>query len=344
LTILAELTFLTPLGGLLAVAVVLPVAAYVAMASRSTRGRALLRLAPPKPDHSALAALASVPLLLGVAAAQPALRTHAGHRIRTDAQAIFVFDTSRSMAASAARGSPTRLAQAQEAAISLRDDALAEVPSGLASLTTQLLPHLFPTPDAAAFSATVANAIGIEKPPPPALKVGLPGTSFWPLTALRDQGYFDPKTKRRVVILMTDGESGPYPVAAVTQAFRKPVPPLEYPGLPPQPPQAPISLVVVRFGGAHDRIYGTDGTVEAAYRPDPSAAETVRSLADATGGKVFTASDLPAARAALRTMVGSGHGATRGANLKTIDLAPYIVLVAFAPLALLIRRRNLVAL
>src|SRR5262245_11977191 len=261
LTIFAELTFLTPLGGLLAVAVVLPVAAYMATASRSTRGRALLRLAPPKPDYSALAVLASVPLLLGVAAAEPALRTHAGHRIRTDAQAIFVLDTSRSMAASAGRRSATRLAQAQKAAISLRDDAIAAVPSGLASLTTQLLPHLFPTADAAVFNVTVANAIGIEKPPPPALKVGLPGTSFWPLTAQRDQGYFDPKTKRRFVILMTDGESGPYPIAAVAEAFRKTAPPAppQYPGAAPQQAQAPITLVVVRVGGPHDRIYGTDG-------------------------------------------------------------------------------------
>jgi hypothetical protein len=166
------------------------------------------------------------------------------------------------------------------------------------------------------------------------------------MTALRDQGYFAPTTKRRLVILMTDGESGPYPVAAVAQAFRSAEPPAspQYPGAPPQQAQAPISLVVIRVGGPRDRIYGTDGSIEEGFRPDPGAAETVRSLVDATGGTAFTSSDLPAARAALRTIVGSGRGNTRGAEVKTIGLAPYIVLVSFLPLALIIRRRNLVAL
>ena len=339
--ILGGLTFLTPFGGLLAVAVLLPLVAFAVSASKSARGRAMLRLAPPSPDHhTALVALAAVPLLLGLAAAEPALRVHAGHHIRTDTQAIFVLDTSRSMAASAGRGSPTRLSRAQEAAVRLRA-AIPDVPSGIASLTTQLLPHLFPTADPAVFNATVHEAIGVEKPPPPVLQVGLPGTSFWPLIALRDQGYFAPTAKRRFAILLTDGESGPFPIQSLVQAFRQTVAPPQFPGAPPQRPQAPITLLIVRIGGANDRIYLANGSIENAYRPNADAVAQVRDLAAATQGQAFAAADLPAAESALRNLVESGHAATSGSERKTIDLAPYIVLVAFAPLALIIRRRNL---
>src|SRR6202035_960764 len=106
-------------------------------------------------------------------AAGPSLRTHTGPRIRTDAEAIFIFDTSRSMAAAANVNAPTRLEAAQSAALQLRDQSIPEVPSGVASLTTELLPHLFPTPDVDAFNSTVENALGVEKPPPPFLKYGV---------------------------------------------------------------------------------------------------------------------------------------------------------------------------
>src|SRR5207249_10399202 len=119
---LATLTFVTPSGALLALAVVLPLGAFTVSALRSTRARVLLGLAPPPPGREGvLAALAAVPLLLALAAAGPALRTHDGGRIRTDAEAIFVFDVSRSMSASAGPHSATRFAQAETAALELRD-------------------------------------------------------------------------------------------------------------------------------------------------------------------------------------------------------------------------------
>jgi hypothetical protein len=335
----------TPFGGLFAVAVVLPLAVFLVSALKGSRGRALLHLAPPESDHNlALAALVAVPLLLGLAAAGPALRTHAGRRIRTDAQAIFVFDTSRSMAASASFSSPTRFAQARATAIDLRNNAIPEVPSGISTLTTQVLPHLFPTPNEAIFNSTVQNAIGFGKPAPPFLQVGLPGTSFWSLSVLRDQGFFDPTTKHRFVILLTDGESGTFPFDAVGHALADTVvPPPASPGARGlnRQPEPPVRLFIVRIGGAKDRIYNAYGSIEAAYRPDARAAEIVGTLAAAAHGQAFTTANLSATAAALRKAVGSGHSTLQGVNTKTIHLAPYIVLVAFAPLALLIWRRNL---
>src|SRR5207244_13489794 len=131
------------------------------------------------------AALAAVPRLLALAAAGPALRIHDGGRIRTDAEAIFVFDVSRSMSASAGPHSPTRFAQAETAALELRD-AIPEVRSGVASLSNELLPHLFPTADKAAFATTIAQAIGIDKPRP--LGSQVLATSFVPLAYLANQG------------------------------------------------------------------------------------------------------------------------------------------------------------
>lgn len=346
---LASLTFVTPRGGLLALAVVVPLAAFAVSAVRISRGRALLRLGPPSSDrHIALAALVSIPLLLGLAAAGPAWRTHAGRRIRTDAQAVFIFDTSRSMAAAASFGAPTRFAQARAVALQLRGSAIPEVPSGVASLTTQLLPHLFPTANEAAFNSTVEKTIGVEKPPPPALELGLTGTSFRPLNGLRDQGYFDPATAHRFAILLTDGESAQVDVDVLAQALTQTNATQTSNAFGGQrgsvrQPEAPVTLFVVRLGGVHDHIYDAEGNIEVGYRPDSRAAVIVETLATAVGGHSYTAADLSAASAGLRKAVGSGTSSLQGARSKTITLAPYVVLAAFAPLALLIRRRNLTA-
>jgi hypothetical protein len=339
------MTFETPRGALFAVAVVAPTVAFALASSRAAKGRRLLGLAAPPFDHGAtLVTLAAVPLLLGLAAAGPSWRSYTGRRVRTDAQAVFVFDTSRSMAASASRNAPTRFAQAQAAAIRLRETAIPEVPAGVASLTTQLLPHLFPTQNDGAFRSTVEEAIGVEKPPPPFFKYGFSGTTFEQLTSLANQGYFTPKTTHRFAILLTDGESGIFDPVSVGQALAEPAKtavPFQIQGRPAVKPEAPVKLFIIRIGGAGDRVYRSDGSFEVAYRPDPRAGAIVDDLAADARGQAFVASDLRAAAAALRSAVGSGHTSLRGMDVKTTPLAPYLVLLAFAPLLLIVRRRNL---
>ena len=340
---LASLTFVTPLGGLLALAAVVPVAAFVVSAARAARGRSVLGLDTPERDrHVALAALAAVPLLLGLAAAEPSFRSHVTRHIRTDAQAIFVFDTSRSMAASSGTGAPTRFARAREAAIRLRNDAIPDVASGISTLTTQLLPHLFPTPDEAVFDSTVKNAIGIEKPPPPALELGLTGTAFSALGPIRDQGFFDAGTKKRLVILLTDGESGPYEPAALAETLAGKGGTSGSSFGDSGRVQAPVTLVVIRIGGSSERIYYSDGSIEAAYRPDPRASNIVSTLASLSKGFAFNGTQLSAAGRALSTALGSGPTRVQGVRTKTVVFAPYVVLVALAALAVVIRKRNLI--
>src|SRR6267142_423094 len=105
-----QLIFLTPRGGLVALAAGLPAAALAVTARRNARGRTRLGLSPPGPDRTGLG-LVLIPLLLGLAAAQPAVQSHADKRLRTDAQALFVFDVSASMAASARPQATIRLEQ-----------------------------------------------------------------------------------------------------------------------------------------------------------------------------------------------------------------------------------------
>jgi len=331
---LAELVFLTPLGGLLALAVALPLAAFAIGAARRAQIRELLGLGPPPPGRPvALVALTAIPLLLGLAAMGPALRTDVGRRVRSSTEAIFVLDVSRSMDASAGPHSPTRLVQARTAALRLRDS-IADVPSGVASLTNQLLPHLFATSDESAFAATV-ESLGVGKPPPQG--TGIVQTSFIPLSAIAAQGYFRRLTKHRLVVLLTDGESAPFFPASIGEVLR--------PSVPPQPSQralleAPVSLVIVRFGGSSDRLYGPKGSVDAAYRPDGRAPTIVKDLARAARGRSFDSSQLSDVEATLRKQVGSAHASLHGTRTKTTPLAPYFAFAALIPLAFLFRQRN----
>ena len=145
-----------------------------------------------------------MPILLGIAAAQPAIRAPETANVRTDAQAMFVIDTSRSMLAGSGPGEPTRLARAQRAAMRLRS-ALDDVPAGVGTLTDRALPNLLPVADVAAFDATVERAIGIERPPPQ--EVNVTATTLAPLSELATQGYYSPSARRRLLVVLTDGES-----------------------------------------------------------------------------------------------------------------------------------------
>src|SRR5262249_52425157 len=161
-----------------------------------------------------------------------------------------VFDTSRSMSAAAGAHAPTRLDQAKSVAAELRQ-AVPDVRSGIASITTQLLPQLFPTADEPAFAWTLPEAIHVLKPPPPAFQSV--ATSFDPRAALRDQGSFGQSAQHRVAILFSDGESRKFFPEYVGQRLTAPMTPSFVGGIR-QKPQASVKLIVLRFGSAKDRI------------------------------------------------------------------------------------------
>jgi len=335
------LVFLSPSGGLIACAVALPLAAAFVAGARLARTRRVLGLAPRSLSALEVASLAAVPLLLALAASGPAIRRPAGRGILDSTQALFIFDVSRSMGASASPHAPTRLEQAKSDALAMRN-AISDASAGVASLTTQLLPELFPTSDLDAFAITVNGAIGVLKPPPPAFQ--FVATTFDPLATLRDQGFFDPKATHRVAVFLTDGESITFFPQNVGQRLSGKLPTAGFFGGRPQKPQAPVKLIVLRFGSARDRIYRSDGTADPGYRPDLRAPTIVAELAADAHGSAFEGSQLDAATKALREAIGSGPKSKKVTQTKTTRLALYTALLALVPLGLLVWRRNLVAL
>jgi hypothetical protein len=314
---LAALVFLSPLAALVAVAVLLPLAAFVLAERRLAVVRRVLTLQPPRGgvDVAALALLAAVVLLLALAAAQPALSKTQTQRVRTDAEALFVLDISQSMAAAAGPHGSKRLERASSAAIRLRSS-LAAVPSGVATLTDRVLPNLLPVPDAAAFDATVRQTVAINQPPPRELNVR--ATNFAALAGIPQSGYFVPSAKHRAVVLLTDGESGFFDPASVGRAL----------GTNPR-----TNLLTVQFWRRNESIYTASGRPDPNYRPDPAAKTQLAALAGASGGRDFTEGQLGQAAASLRAMLGSGPKRTIGTTRTTHSLAPFVALLALLPLA-----------
>jgi hypothetical protein len=314
-------TFLTPLGGLLALAVLLPLGGLLLGERRVAAARALLRLARPRggAPRATIAALAAVPALLALAAAQPALRAPETARVRTDAQAMFVIDTSRSMTAASSPGAPARLSRAKQAATRLRS-ALDDVAAGVGTLTDRVLPNLLPVADVAAFDATVERAVGIERPPPQEVNVN--ATTLAPLADLATQGYYSVSARRRLLVVLTDGESRPYDVEGVARALRA---------------GRGISLILVHVWRPGERVHLPSGRLEAGYLPREESRRDLERLAAAAGGASFGEDDLGAAAARLRSELGSGKTAAQGIRQRTIPLAPYAAAVSLLPLAFLLR-------
>jgi hypothetical protein len=313
------LTWLTPAAGAVAAAALAPLAAVLAGRKRAGRVRRALGLAGRPPDVLSLVLVTSLPLLLALAAMQPALIRRSQQRERTDAAVFFVVDVSRSMLASARPGAPTRLQRARTDAARIRSG-LADVPAGIASLTDRVEPLLFPTADQATFDSTLKDALRVESPPP--LEIAPNATSFNALASLGTQGFFAKGVRRRVVVALTDGESQSLDVAQLGASL------------------AGTPFVVLQIWNARERVYD-NGLAEPAYRPDPDATTLVGDLARATGGRAFDAGQVGAATEAVRQLLGSGPSRPEGVVTRITPLAPWIALAAVAPLALLLRRRLL---
>jgi hypothetical protein len=321
---LAALTFLSPAAAFVAVVVLVPLGALVVAASRVARVRAALGLPHPERmlDRRTAVAASAVVLLLALAAAQPALTRGPKQRVRTDAEVLFVLDTSQSMAASHGPRGATRLERAKRQAASLRAE-LRDVPSGVATLTDRVLPNLLPVTDAAAFDATLQRAVAIEDPPP--FETTVRATDFAALAGVPEAGFFDPSARHRVVVLLTDGETRPYDSASVSKSF----------GASPR-----AGLVAVRLWRADEAIYRTPTRSDPSYRPDPTSAQLLAGLAAVTGGSVFQEGEVGAAVSAVRDALGTGPTKVVGRVQSVEPLGPYVAFAALLPLAFLFSPRG----
>jgi hypothetical protein len=312
------MTSLTPICAFVAFAALAPFAGALAGRVRAGAVRKLLGLPAPRRRRAwRLAATTLAFGLLGLAAAQPALTHESKTRVRNDVAALFVVDTSRSMAASATASSPTRLDRAVLAAVRLRA-AIADVPSGVATLTDRVLPDLLPVADAPGFDGVVERAVAIESPPPRGSGVRV--TTYAALEDIPSGNYFEPNIARRVVVLLTDGESNPVDPGEISRSLG---------------PVRGYRLVALRFWHAGESVYGADGKPETGYRPDPTGRAILDGLAQAAGGRAFEERDVASAAAYLKQVVGSGRTTTSAAITRSREpLAPFVALPALLLLLL----------
>jgi hypothetical protein len=318
------LVFLTPFAALVGVAAVIPLLARALAGRRVKQARRELHLpeAPRLRQLPLVLALVGVVALLALAAAQPAIRTTTSARVRTDAQALFVLDISRSMLAARSARSATRLQRAKREAIALRA-AIPDVPSGVASFTDQALPYLFPNPDPATFDETVTRSVAIEQPPP--VNESVVATSLGALGALGTQNYFPRSARRRLVVVLTDGESVPFDPRQVARQLAA------GPG---------IHLVLVHVSAPGEGVY-SNGRPEPGYHENAASVAALSSLAAAAGGSDFSERDLGGAIRAEQAAVGRGPTVVEGRSERTRTLAPYVALAALLPLAFVLARGSL---
>ena len=144
---------------------------------------------------------------------------------------------------------------------------------------------------------------------------------------LGSSGYFSPGARRRVVVILTDGESVQDELAS----------------LPARLDAERIKPFLVRIWGADERIYFPDGTLNGAYNPDPASENEMLALANSLQTPLYTAGDAAKVTEDLREALGKGPHGTRGRELQSTPLAPIFVGLAFLPLLYLLYRRNLPA-
>jgi hypothetical protein len=325
------MTFLTPLGGLVALAALIPFVAFAAGRGRVARVRGALGLTPPARISLArhVAAVTAI-ALLGLAATQPALSAVDRARTRTNVEVLFVLDTSLSMAASATADSATRLERAVAAAARLRAE-IPTVPSGIATLTDRVLPDLLPVIDVAAFDRVLTQAVAIESPPPIETLI-VRDTTYEALADIASGNYFEPGVTRRVVVLLTDGESLPFDPNEVAGQL---------------PPAFGYRFLAIRFWAADEGVYGANGRRQPGYHPYPAGRAILAQLAASLRGRSYEEADLGAAAGYLQHVVGKGRTVTTRRVATVHTLAPFVagfavllVTLALAPAPSRLRSRR----
>jgi len=317
-------SFLTPLAAIFAVLALVPLAVFVGRRRRAEQIRAALRLEPTVGRSWAILALAlaAVPALVGVAAAQPVITSARTVPQRSDAEVFVVVDTSRSMLASAASGEATRFDHARDEALELQRE-LTGIPVGIASFTDRVLPHLFPTVDERVFRETMTESVGIERPPP-STSFGTNVTTLDALGVVPTLNFFTPGVRKRALVVFTDGDSQPVSGVLTNDFSKKPR----------------VDVTFVHMGNVRDRIY-TGGVAEAGYQQDPTSGATLTAAVGATNGRVFEEGSVGEVAAAVRSELGTGPTVNRRIEGSRRALMPFVALLAALPLGFVLLRRNL---
>ena len=133
--------------------------------------------------------------------------------------------------------------------------------------------------------------------------------------------FFLDSTKRRLVVLFTDGEASPD---------------LELFGL---GIGRNIRPVFVHVWAPRERIYD-HGRVDPFYSSDPTSEHLLESAAKLSNGTVVGEHDFARLRSAARDIVGHGSISGRVNAYARVALAPWVALAGVFPLGFLFYRRN----
>lgn len=318
-------TFLTPIDALFALAAAVPLAALWLAQSRMERIRRLFSLTSPRRREllGVVGALVLLPVLMGVAAAQPVVVHRQLLYQRTDVQAFFVFDTSRSMTARTGIRGADRLERAKREAEGVIPK-LGDIPVGVASMTDRVLPDLMPTTNLALIERVIGQSVGINRPPPTAEHVGR-ATTFAALYPIPISNFYSPGLRNRILVVFTDGEATPFdPGVDYNRAATL---------------GTAVHVLFVHVWSPNERIY-IHGHVDPSYSPDPTSAGALSRFAAASKGRVFGENDLHALAPTIRQEAGSSPVATKFSGYARIALAPWFILAGVVPLGFLLYRRN----
>ena len=316
-------TFLTPLDALFVLAAAVPLAALWLAQARIRHVRRLFSLTAPRRREIVvvIAALALLPALMGVAAAQPVVVRHHSLGERLDVQAFFVFDTSLSMSARGTLGAPSRLVRAKREAEQVIPK-LGDIPVGLASMTDRVLPVLMPTPNLALALRTLHQSVGIDRPPPSQLYQGR-ATTFQALLPLGSSNLYSPGVRHQILVVFTDGEDAPLRSPIGFELARS----------------MTVHPLFVHVWAPTEHVY-VHGRVDPRYRPDPTSDSVLHRFASAAQGQVFEENDLSSLVRTIREEAGSSPVRTSVIGYARVALAPWFVLAGVVPLGFLLYRRN----
>jgi hypothetical protein len=259
--------------------------------------------------------------LTAFAASEPSLQRTTRVQLRADAEVYLFVDSSASMLASASSKSPTRLQQARSAGADFARDLPADLPLGAGALPQAPLPLTAPNGDRQLFLTAIDN-MTTPGSLPEHLYGGRTATDFSNLTTLTSTHFFLPKTRRRIVVVLSDSEGPSFDTASTAGSLKR----------------AHIHLVFVRFGSPQDRIWlhpqRRRPIMDTKYVPDLSDLGEVHLLAGETGGAFYEQRDIGQAVDKVDRL--AGHGPDRSSeplSLYADSLGPYVLLAALPFLA-----------
>ncbi|HJU37852.1 MAG TPA: hypothetical protein VJ716_10595 [Gaiellaceae bacterium] len=311
-------------GALFVLALLVPLAGFEWVRLRRERRAARAVGLQPQRLWRALvkgACAALVIALAAFAASEPSLRQTKRDRLRADAEVYVFVDASASMLASASSHSPTRLEQARAASVDFARELPPDLPLGAGALPQSPLPLTAPNGDRQLFLAALDH-LTTPGSLPEHLYGGRTATDFSNLSTLTSTHFFLPKTRRRIVVVLSDAEGPSFDTGATAATLK----------------HAHIRLVFVRFGTSTDRIWlhppGQSPVTDPKFEPDLSDLGEVRLLAGETGGGFYEGRSVGAAIAKVERL--AGRGPDRPAEPLSVyadSLGPYALLAALPFLA-----------